>query len=92
VAARERAWTRQACNNQALTPAQLSNTATSAEARQCLQQAANRWAWSARQSHRTLKVARTIADLDAAEDIALHHMAEALQYRDTTDVRPDDPA
>ena len=28
-----------------------------------------------------LKVARTIADLEAAKDIAVKHIAEAIQYR-----------
>ena len=28
-----------------------------------------------------MKLARTIADLDAAETIAAEHLAEALQYR-----------
>ena len=36
---------------------------------------------SARAFHRTLKLARTIADLEANETIRAHHMAEALQYR-----------
>jgi magnesium chelatase family protein len=37
---------------------------------------------SARAVHRVLRVARTVADLEASEGLALPHMAEALQYRD----------
>jgi magnesium chelatase family protein len=36
---------------------------------------------SARAYHRVLKLARTIADLAAAEDIGAAHLAEALQYQ-----------
>jgi magnesium chelatase family protein len=36
---------------------------------------------TARGFHRTLKVARTIADLDGAETVARSHVAEALSYR-----------
>ncbi|HEX7243370.1 MAG TPA: hypothetical protein VF263_24010 [Longimicrobiaceae bacterium] len=31
--------------------------------------------------HRILKIARTIADLDGAEEIGTAHVSEAVQYR-----------
>jgi len=34
--------------------------------------------------HRTLRVARTLADLDDAERVARVHIAEALSYRGET--------
>jgi magnesium chelatase family protein len=46
-----------------------------------LRAAMQRLQLSARAFHRVLKLARTIADLSAAETIAAPHLAEALQYR-----------
>lgn len=46
-----------------------------------LKQAVERMGLSARAYHRTIKVARTIADLVGEKEIALAHVAEALQYR-----------
>jgi magnesium chelatase family protein len=40
---------------------------------------------SARGYHRVLRVARTLADLDGAEEISRVHLAEALSYRALTD-------
>lgn len=49
--------------------------------RALLQKAAEKMRLSARGYHRVLKVSRTLADLEAAENVAEHHVAEALSYR-----------
>jgi magnesium chelatase family protein len=46
-----------------------------------LERAVERGGLSARAYHRILKVARTIADLDGADEIAPAHAAEAVHYR-----------
>lgn len=46
-----------------------------------LRMSMNRLNLSARAYSRILKVARTIADLDASDDILPHHLAEAIAYR-----------
>ena len=53
----------------------------SAEVTGLLQRAMDRLTLSARAYHRILKVARTVADLDGSSDIAVKHVAEAIQYR-----------
>lgn len=50
-----------------------------------LRQAMERLQLSARSYHRTLKLARTIADLAGTEHILQEHVAEALQYRPSTE-------
>jgi len=51
------------------------------DCKQLMKFAFDRFNLSARGYTRTLKVARTIADLDASENIEYEHLAEALRYR-----------
>lgn len=46
-----------------------------------LRSAITRLGLSARAYHRVLKIARTLADLEAKQDIGTAHVAEAIQYR-----------
>ncbi len=48
-----------------------------------LEAAIDKLGMSARAYNRIKKIARTIADLDAARDITEDHILEALQYRST---------
>ncbi len=50
-------------------------------ARQLLLRATERMHLTARGCHRVLRVARTIADLDGVDGVALHHVGEALSFR-----------
>jgi magnesium chelatase family protein len=53
----------------------------SEEVRKILNQSAEKLQLSARAYHRTIKLARTIADLEGSENIKISHILEALQYR-----------
>jgi magnesium chelatase family protein len=55
--------------------------APDASANALLRSAAESMQLSARGYHRVLKVARTLADLDAADGVGRIHLAEALAYR-----------
>jgi magnesium chelatase family protein len=52
-----------------------------AASEQLLETAMTRMGLSARAHDRILKVARTIADLEGAADLATKHIAESIQYR-----------
>jgi magnesium chelatase family protein len=80
--ARERATARQGKTNHALAGQEIDVFAQlDPAASKFLQSAATQLGWSARGTHRTLKIARTIADLAGAQTTQLTHVAEAMQYR-----------
>lgn len=82
--ARARALQRQGCSNAALAPADLDSVLALADpARQFTAHASARLGWSARATHRALRVARTIADLQGEAQVLTAHVAEAMQYRRT---------
>ncbi|HPF26494.1 MAG TPA: YifB family Mg chelatase-like AAA ATPase [Steroidobacteraceae bacterium] len=82
AAARARQQHRAQKPNALLTPRDLATHCTLDRAcRQLVGVARARLALSARGVHRVLRVARTIADLDAAASIAPAHLAEAIQLR-----------
>lgn len=84
TAARGRAIARQGKTNLALQGQEIDQYVQLEEsAVKFLSVAATRLGWSARGTHRALKVARTIADLAGAETVQISHLAEAMQYRRT---------
>ena len=82
AAARSRQQQRQQAPNATLDAGRIDALCTmDAATARFAQSAAQRLGWSSRGLHRALKVARTIADLAGAGDIATAHVAEALQLR-----------
>lgn len=80
--ARERQWQRAGMANCRLDAKAIEKVCVLNSAqRQLLEVAMQRLGLSARAAHRILKVARTIADLEAAQDIRSEHLSEAIQYR-----------
>jgi magnesium chelatase family protein len=83
VAARERQARRLGpgrCNAE-MTPAEARECAITPDAAALLAELYSRQRLSGRAHDRALRLARTIADLDAAETIGAEHMAQALQLR-----------
>jgi magnesium chelatase family protein len=82
LAARNFALARQGCANADLQGQAIDAQAgLSDKASALLQKAAAQLGWSGRSTHRSLKVARTIADLAGSATIEAAHVAEAVQYR-----------
>lgn len=80
--ARAAALRRQGKANHALAGREIDDHAhLDAGAVRFLHNAAAKLGWSARSTHRALKVARTIADLAGAQATLAEHVAEAVQYR-----------
>lgn len=75
--------------NAQMTPAEArAHAAPDEEGRLLLAAAVEELGLSARAYERTLKVARTIADLEGAERVRGHHVAEALAFRQTEPEAP----
>lgn len=69
------------CNAQMGTKTVLEVCAISEEGKLLLKRAMEKLGLSARAYDRILKLARTIADMEQAEHIENHHLAEAIHFR-----------
>lgn len=82
IKAREHQVLRHACVNARLNNQQLKSVCQlQPDSRTLLEKTLTRLNMSARACHRILKVSRTIADLDASDQIQNNHLAEAISYR-----------
>lgn len=80
--ARQRQLTRQGKPNAKLNPKEIDALCQpEPEGLQLLETAMQKLNLSARAYHRTLKLARTIADVNNTDHISAPHVAEAIQYR-----------
>jgi magnesium chelatase family protein len=59
----------------------IQNEDLSDDVKNILNKSAESMSLSPRAYHRVIKLARTIADMEAKEKIAVDHILEALQYR-----------
>ena len=78
---RARHWQKPRCNADTDGALLAAIAQPDADGRALLARAAERLGLSARAWHRTLKVARTLADLDGSDAVRRLHIAEALSYR-----------
>lgn len=69
------------CNSQMKSNLIRKHCALDSKSLTHLEKAVDKLGLSARAYHRVLKIARTIADLDASESILNDHVSEAIQYR-----------